>query len=180
MLVFFFFFSFSEAEGQQKNTCGLACSLRRRLRKKLQAHPPSYCVCIRHPPPLSVAPVSLRRRLREKLQAHPPSYCVCIRHPPPLSVAPVYRVPIDAHARLMPQNAASSQDREYTVPSLPSELQGLRLTCVQTAQGDKRAGGSRLWRLSLMQVWVQLRRARLGCHLRAFALSAVSLCREAY
>ncbi|CAM9870807.1 unnamed protein product, partial [Laminaria digitata] len=42
-------------------------------------------------------------------------------------------------------------DREYTIPSLPSELQGLRLTCVQTAQGDKRAGGSRLWRLSLMQ-----------------------------
>lgn len=44
------------------------------------------------------------------------------------------------------------QDRDYTIPSLPVELQGVRLTCVQTAQGDKRAGGSRFWRLSLMQV----------------------------
>lgn len=44
------------------------------------------------------------------------------------------------------------QDRDYTIPSLPEELQGLRLTCIQTAQGDKRAGGSRLLRLSLMQV----------------------------
>lgn len=48
------------------------------------------------------------------------------------------------------------QDREYTIPFLPAELQGVRLTCVQTAQGDKRAGGSRLWRLSLVQV-------RLSC-----------------
>ncbi|CAM9838191.1 unnamed protein product [Scytosiphon promiscuus] len=47
-------------------------------------------------------------------------------------------------------------DRDYTIPSLPAELQGLRLTCVQTAQGDKRAGGSRLWRLSLMQESVVL------------------------
>lgn len=49
-------------------------------------------------------------------------------------------------------NSTFIQDRDYTIPSLPAELQGLRLTCVQTAQGDKRAGGSRLWRLSLMQV----------------------------
>lgn len=46
----------------------------------------------------------------------------------------------------------SNQDRDYTIPTLPAELQGLRLTCLQTAQGDKRAGGSRLWRFSLMQV----------------------------
>ncbi|CBJ48804.1 conserved unknown protein [Ectocarpus siliculosus] len=47
-------------------------------------------------------------------------------------------------------------DRDYTIPSLPVELQGVRLTCVQTAQGDKRAGGSRFWRLSLMQESVVL------------------------
>lgn len=35
---------------------------------------------------------------------------------------------------------------------MPEQLEGLRLTCVQTAQGDKRAGAYRLWRFSVMQV----------------------------
>lgn len=48
--------------------------------------------------------------------------------------------------------SALDQDREYTIPALPAELHDTRLTCVQTAQGDKRAGGSRLWHMVLMQV----------------------------
>lgn len=94
---------------------------------------------------------SLRRWLR-KVSSTPPSFefilFTHLRFLSPLS----FGFSIDTHACFMPQNAVCSQDREYTIPSLPSELWGLRLTCVQTAQGDKRAGGSRLWRLSLMQV----------------------------
>ncbi|CAM9746916.1 unnamed protein product, partial [Ectocarpus sp. 8 AP-2014] len=61
--------------------------------------------------------------------------------------------------RILPDFGAGDRpyvDRDYTIPSLPVELQGVRLTCVQTAQGDKRAGGSRFWRLSLMQESVVL------------------------
>lgn len=74
----------------------------------------------------------------------------CRPYPAPLrSSGPA--TPCKYHRRI---NTNQLQDRDYTIPSLPAELQGVRLTCVQTAQGDKRAGGSRLWRLSLMQVQV--------------------------
>ncbi|CAM9464734.1 unnamed protein product, partial [Choristocarpus tenellus] len=43
-------------------------------------------------------------------------------------------------------------DRDYTIPHIPPELEGLRLTCVQTAQGDKWASATQFWRLTLMQV----------------------------
>lgn len=68
-------------------------------------------------------------------------------HPPPPPSPPV-----PALLFLFVFGESNLQDRDYTIPSLPIELQGIRLTCIQTAQGDKRAGGSRLWRLSLMQV----------------------------
>lgn len=93
------------------------------------------------------------------------SLCVC-REPRPVTFSPsapvlhfakpLFRTP-RAHPFPAPKRPTTAsrhdfQDRDYTIPSLPVELQGVRLTCVQTAQGDKRAGGSRFWRLSLMQV----------------------------